>query len=1806
MKSKRQLSRGGIMMLAVLLAIGVAWAAPQLNISPLGYRLVQVTQVANQSKPTIDIAARAGILNRGDQALNVSANLSSSLSGVTILDGVVSFGDVPRTRVLPVTSRDTFALRAVLPATVNPKKPAQVYLYALSLLPKLSWSISCDNCGGNQAPVSDAGADQTVFVGSVVTLDGSASTDVDGNPLTYKWSFVSRPATSTAALSSTSVARPTFTVDQPGSFVLQLVVNDGQQDSAADTVTITTQNSAPVANAGVDQTVDLGERVQLDGTVSSDVDGDPLTYAWNLLSRPDTSVAMLVDPATSTPHFTPDVAGQYVVELVVDDGTAASLPDTVVITTRPANATPIANAGPDQTVPVGSTVQLDGSASTDPDAGDVLSFAWSLLSRPVDSTAILTAADSSQPSFTVDKPGDYVAQLIVSDGQASSTDTVLISTQNSPPTASAGTDQTVRAGSVVQLDGSQSADPDNDPLGFTWSLLNQPAGSIAQLSDPFAINPIFTADLPGLYTSQLIVNDGRSDSAPATVNTTATNTEPVAVDDIATTPRDTPVVIDVLGNDTDADNDPLVVESVTMPANGAAVIEGTQVRYTPNAGFVGEDTFDYTIGDGLGGTDTGGLTVTVTAVDDVVPTAVLDVSPNPAEVGASITLDGSGSSDVTPGKVVGYTFTLVSAPAGYVTSNGLTVGTPVGQDTASRTFVPNVAGSYALQLMVRDNGGNDSTAASATLTVISSDLAVAKTVSNATPTVGTNITFTVTLSNAGPSNASSVSVTDALPSGYAFVSASPTQGSYSNTAGAWTVGAVNSGVDATLTITATVLGTGNYTNTASLASSTPTDPNSANNSASVVVTPVPVVNPNVTVPDVTGQTQAAANAALIAADLMVGTITQESSATVPAGQVIRQSPAAGASVARGSAVNLVVSSGSTGPVLPPDPATVAPPTSPFETTTVFGSTAFLYSGTNPIQTGVAPGTIEERRVAVLRGRVLDVSRNPLPGVTVTIEGRPEFGQTLSRADGWFDLAANGGGLLAVNYRSDGYLPSQRQVSTPWQDFVVVEDVVLIEPDSRVTRIELENTTEIQVARGNPVSDADGARQATVLFAPGTQATMTMPDGSKQALTSLSVRASEYTVGEEGPARMPGPLPPTSGYTYAVDLTVDEALAAGATRVDFSQPVPFYVENFRNFPVGTQVPTAYYDRARTAWVPEPDGRVVRILAVAGGLAEVDSTGDGTADNGETIGMTVAERAALASTYSADTTLWRVPIAHFTPYDTNWPIVPPDNAIPPSNPDPATDDPQQAEEREARDERSCKTISGSSLIDCQQQRLREQIVIPGTPFSLHYASDRVPGYVASRKVEIPISGAVVSPSLQSIMLTIQVAGRVFTETFPAAPNQTYTFVWDGLNAYGRTVTGSTTAAIRIDYQYPGVYALTRELGRSFGTVTGTPIAGVDPAPTGYTSSQSIVVPLSRPLGSGNSLAMWSLSVQHSYMAVTGELFRGDGQRRQAQGYTLRTIAGNEFSGFSGDGGPATAASLGQTFGVAVAPDGSVLIADTGNGRIRRVGPDGIITTIAGTGTAGFSGDGGPATAARFNGAVGVALAPDGSVVIADANNHRVRRVGPDGIITTIAGTGTAGFSGDGEPATAASLSSPYGVAVAPDGGVLIADTGNSRIRRVGPDGIITTIAGTGTAGFSGDGGRAAAANLSSPYGVAVAPDGSVLIADTGNSRIRSNFGAVVGTSFETLVPSDAGEEIYVFDGAGRHLRTADTRTGSIRYAFDYDAEGRLAVVTDGDGNRTLIERDGAGEVTAVVAPDGQRGGVSRDRHDADRRAVSRELR
>ena len=170
---------------------------------------------------------------------------------------------------------------------------------------------------------------------SEVSLDGSGSSDADGQPLTYAWAITSKPAGSTATLSNPTSVSPTFVADLPGAYVVQLIVNDLTTSSAPDTVTITTQNQAPTANAGPDVTVEVDETAQLDGTGSSDPDGNPLTYAWSITSAPTGSTATLNNPTSATPSLTPDVAGTYTIELIVNDGALSSTPDTVTVTADP-------------------------------------------------------------------------------------------------------------------------------------------------------------------------------------------------------------------------------------------------------------------------------------------------------------------------------------------------------------------------------------------------------------------------------------------------------------------------------------------------------------------------------------------------------------------------------------------------------------------------------------------------------------------------------------------------------------------------------------------------------------------------------------------------------------------------------------------------------------------------------------------------------------------------------------------------------------------------------------------------------------------------------------------------------------------------------------------------------------------------------------------------------------------------------------------------------------------------------------------------------------------------------------------------------------------------------------------------------------------------------------------------------------------------------------------------------------------------------------------------------------------------------
>jgi sugar lactone lactonase YvrE len=216
-------------------------------------------------------------------------------------------------------------------------------------------------------------------------------------------------------------------------------------------------------------------------------------------------------------------------------------------------------------------------------------------------------------------------------------------------------------------------------------------------------------------------------------------------------------------------------------------------------------------------------------------------------------------------------------------------------------------------------------------------------------------------------------------------------------------------------------------------------------------------------------------------------------------------------------------------------------------------------------------------------------------------------------------------------------------------------------------------------------------------------------------------------------------------------------------------------------------------------------------------------------------------------------------------------------------------------------------------------------------------------------------------------------------------------------------------------------------------------------------------------------------------------------------ISTVAGNGKRRFEGDGGPATAAALAGPDATVSDEEGNLYIADSGNHRVRKVSPDGTITTVAGT-EQGFAGDRGPAVRARLNLPAALALDPKGNLYVGDFHNHVVRKVSPDGVIQTVAGTGERGFNGDGLPATRAELNEPGGVGVAPDGSLLIADGVNFRVRRVGPDGIMRTIAGTGREGYAGDGGPATQASLSVLDILAVDGRGNVYIADHGNDRVR----------------------------------------------------------------------------------------------------------
>ncbi|MCE2717020.1 MAG: hypothetical protein LW696_07085 [Alphaproteobacteria bacterium] len=265
----------------------------------------------------------------------------------------------------------------------------------------------------------------------------------------------------------------------------------------------------------------------------------------------------------------------------------------------------------------------------------------------------------------------------------------------------------------------------------------------------------------------------------------------------------------------------------------------------------------------------------------------------------------------------------------------------------------------------------------------------------------------------------------------------------------------------------------------------------------------------------------------------------------------------------------------------------------------------------------------------------------------------------------------------------------------------------------------------------------------------------------------------------------------------------------------------------------------------------------------------------------------------------------------------------------------------------------------------------------------------------------------------------------------------------------------------------------------------------------------------------LRPFGIYVDNSQNVYVAEWTNTNRIRRFQVGGNISTIAGNGTTTYTGDGNPAGVALLNNPRGIFRDSAGNTYFADTSNNRIRRIDAmTGIITTIAGTGSAGYSGDGGLATAAMINAPYGVCLDSSGSVVyVAESNGHRIRKININtGIITTIAGTGTAGYSGDGGSATSAMINTPYGIWPNSSGDIYFADLNNARIRKVDINtGIITTVAGTGTVGYSGDGGPSASAKLNSPWGICIDNTGNIYIADTGNIRVRMIWNAASNTTY-----------------------------------------------------------------------------------------------
>jgi len=1511
-------------------------------------------------------------------------------------------------------------------------------------------------------------------------------------------------------------------------------------------------------------------------------------------------------------------------------GGTATTSTTVTI----ANSEPVAN---DQTVTLNEDETVSITLTASDANGDALTF--EIVSNPSHGT--LTG---SAPNLTYTPSPNYNGSdsftFKANDGSLdSNTATITMSIQpvNDIPiavddTVTTNEDTAITVIAVLAND----TDPDGDTLNI--SDFTQPSHGTAGSNGDGTLTYTPNADFNGTDSFTYTVSDGNGGIDTATVNITINpvNDAPVANDQTVTLNEDETASITLTASD--VDGDALTYQIVSNPTNGALTGSAPNLTYTPAENYNGSDEFTFRANDGTIDSADATVTVTINPVND--PPVANAGSDQTALQGNVVTLNGNGSSDID-GDPLKYNWSFISVPTG-------STATLSDSSIVNPNFTADAIGTYEVQLIV-----NGSTIDSVPDTVTVNIVALPTVEISANPVTilaGESSSLTWTSTNAD---------TCVIEPGVGSV-------------------ALNGSVTVSPTETTT------YTITATGAGGT------ASASVTITVNQPPTVNFSASPATIAkgGSSQltwTSVNAQSAHIDNGIGTVNVNGSTTV--------SP-------EHTTTYTITVTGSTGSAS--SKATVKVTGNP--ETQPEGSFGDQYEDLVPPDSTV--DEYDPNRFSLITGIVHAIDDSPIQDVSITIHSHPEYGTVSTDATGSFSIPVEGGGTMTVVYQKNGLITSHRKVYVPWNEIAIAEIIQMIAQDPVSTTLTFDDNPATMVThQSTEVTDEFGSRSFSMVFAGDNSAWLMDEDGNDvQPLETISVRASEYTTENSMPAK----LPPNSAYTYCVELAVDGAERVRFEEpvitwinnflgFDVGMVVPVgYYDRDR----GVWVPS---DNGVVVSLLDTDSDGIVDALDADGDDQPDDLNSNGSFSDEVTGLGDNEKYAPDATFwrvaITHFSPWDCNWPYGPPDGATGPNPPglPSHDTPGTGgtggnngscsvvssyishlgriyhediPIPGTDMAlhYSSNRVEGYQYKITVPVSGDTVpglveriivrVEIAGRTLRQELpdfpnqntyfiwdgldylgrrvkdpvtaevfieyiypAIYRTPWQLPSAAFSQPGFFVTQvrarqemtlgnSYELIIQpypavdggstvsdgwtisshhqlsatdpstlhkgdGQTVNNNLTDILATVAGGGDTY---YYYPPVQTGPALEAHLNSAADVeidAKGNLYIADGRYYSYNVVWKV--DTSGNISIIAGSPYSF---HPTRYGGDGG-------PATEAWLAAPHSIAVDNSGNLYIAE-FENCRVRKVDTNGIITTVAGNGTCGYSGDSGPATEAMLARPSGVAVDTDGNLYIAHhsvSGNGRIRKVDPNGIITTVAGNGTAGYSGDGGLATEAQIH-PTEVAVDTKGNIYITQGgNNSGIRKIDTSGIITTVAG-GQRGYSGDGGPATEAELEYPADMVVDEVGNIYIAD--GLYIRKVDTTGIITTLAGTETAGYTGDGGPATEARITNPAGVILDAKGALYFSAKGSDSAIRKIGP---PSVFTRTLAEGGfafaEENglgYILSESGQHKTTIDLDTGVTLKEFGYDQDNNLISITDQFNNQVIIQRDANGTPTSITSPDG----------------------